>query len=112
MAQFTSTEYQQFLKDHHIVSSMSDVGHCGDNAPAEGFSGKLKRERVHRRRYLTLVDARADVFDYIERFHNPIIQRRLDVRDHAFRLLNRPWKRGRTRPSLVAQSISSPRSIS
>lgn len=57
---------------------MSDVGHCGDNAPAEGFFGMLKRERVNRRRYLTVADARADVFDYIERFHNPRIQRRLD----------------------------------
>ncbi len=31
--------------------------------------------------------ARSDVFDYIKRFHNPIIQRRLDACDHAFRLL-------------------------
>ena len=88
--QFTSTEYQQFLKDHHIVSSMSDVGHCGDNAAAEGFFGKLKRERVYRRLYRTLADARTDVFDYIERFHNTIIQRRLDARDQAFRLLTQP----------------------
>ena len=88
--QFTSAEYQQFLKDHHIISSMSDVGHCGDNAAAEGFFGKLKRERIHRRRYLTLDEARADVFDYIERFHNPIIQRRLDAQDQAFRLLTHP----------------------
>jgi putative transposase len=85
--QFTSAEYQQFLKDHHIISSMSDVGHCGDNAAAEGFFGKLKRERIHRRRYLTLTQARADVFDYIERFQNPIIQRRLDAQDQAARLL-------------------------
>ena len=49
-------------------------------AVAEGFFGKLKRERVHRRRYLALAEARADVFGYIERFHNPIIQRRLDAR--------------------------------
>ena len=76
--QFTSYEYQQFLKDHHITLSMSDVGHCGDNAPAEGFFGMLKRERINRRRYLTVADARADVFDYIERFHNPRIRRRLD----------------------------------
>ena len=76
--QFTSYEYQQFLKDHHITLSMSEVGHCGDNAPAEGFFGMLKRERVNRRRYLTVLDARSDVFDYIERFHNPRIQRRLD----------------------------------
>ncbi|GAB6048276.1 hypothetical protein JCM19379_21050 [Methyloparacoccus murrellii] len=51
--QFTRAEYQSFPKDHHIVSSMSDVGHCGDNAAAEGFFGKLKRERVHRCCYLT-----------------------------------------------------------
>jgi putative transposase len=57
---------------------MSDVGHCGDNAPAEGFFGMLKRERINRRRHLTVADARADVFDYIARFHNPRIQRRLD----------------------------------
>ncbi|MEN9311475.1 MAG: hypothetical protein RLY77_1600, partial [Pseudomonadota bacterium] len=31
--------------------------------------------------------ARSDVFDYIERFHNPRMQRRLDVKDQAFRLL-------------------------
>jgi putative transposase len=85
--QFTSADYQQFLQDHHITSSMSAVGHCGDNAAMEGFFGLLKRERVHRRRYLTLADARADVFDYIERFHNPRMQRRLNAKDQAFRLL-------------------------
>lgn len=85
--QFTSADYQQFLKDQHIISSMSAVGRCGDNAAMEGFFGKLKRERVHRRRYPTLAEARADVFDYIERFHNPLIQRRLDARDQVFRLL-------------------------
>lgn len=85
--QFTSADYQQFLRDHHIVSSMSAVGHCGDNAAMEGFFGLLKRERVNRRRYLTLAEARADVFDYIERHHNPRMQRRLDAKDQAFILL-------------------------
>ena len=88
--QFTSYEYQQFLKDHHITLSMSDVGHCGDNAPAEGFFGMLKRERVNRRRYLTVADARSDVFDYIERFHNPRIQRRLDSLDRELSTLTQP----------------------
>jgi putative transposase len=77
--QFTSYEYQQFLKDHHITLSMSAVGHCGDNAPAEGFFGMLKRERINRRRYLTVADARSEIFDYIERFYNPTIQRRLNA---------------------------------
>jgi putative transposase len=35
--QFTSSDYQRFLVDHNIISSMSEVGHCGDNAAAEGF---------------------------------------------------------------------------
>jgi len=76
--QFTSADYERFLKEKSITVSMSRVGHCGDNAAAEGFFGILKRERVNRRAYRTLDDARADVFDYIERFHNPRIQRRLD----------------------------------
>jgi putative transposase len=38
----------------------------------------LKPERASRRRYRSVADARADVFDYIERFHNPRIQRRID----------------------------------
>ncbi len=88
--QFTSYEYQQFLKDHHITLSMSEVGHCGDNAPAEGFFGMIKRERINRRRYLTVTDARADVFDYIERFHNPRIQRRLDARVQQPSVLTQP----------------------
>jgi len=88
--QFTSYEYQRFLKDHHITLSMSDVGHCGDNAPAEGFFGMLKRERVNRRRYLTVADARSDVFDYIERFHNPRIQRRLNALQHRISTLTQP----------------------
>lgn len=77
---FTSSEYQQFLKDHQIIC-ISQVGHCGDNAAAEGFFGKIKRERLNRRRYLTLAAARSDVFDHIERFRNPWVQRRLDSGD-------------------------------
>lgn len=68
--QYTSVEYQRFLADHGIVSSMSDVGSCYDNAVAESFFGLLKRERVNRRRYRTRAEARSDIFDYIERFYN------------------------------------------
>lgn len=37
---------------------------------AESFFGLLKRERVNRRHYGTRAEARANVFDYIERFYN------------------------------------------
>jgi putative transposase len=76
--QFTSDEYQRFLKGHQLRSSMSRVGSCADNAAAEGFFGLLKRERVNRRQYQTRAEARADVFDYVERFHNPRRARRTE----------------------------------
>ena len=82
--QFTCEEYQQFLAGHNLVCSMSAVGHCGDNAAAEGFFGMLKRERVNRRHYRSIDEARGDVFDYIERFHNPRMQQRLDAEDQKF----------------------------
>jgi putative transposase len=79
--QFTSDEYQRFLKGHQLRSSMSKVGSCADNAAAEGFFGLLKRERVNRRQYQSRAEARADVFDYIERFHNPRRARRTEQRE-------------------------------
>ena len=75
--QFTSDEYQRFLKGHNLTCSMSGVGSCADNAACEGFFGMLKRERVNRRRYLTHAEARADIFDYIECFYNPRRRRKM-----------------------------------
>lgn len=77
-SQYTSYDYQHFLKTHHIVSSMSAVGSCYDNAAAESFFGLLKRERVNRRKYATRSEARTDIFDYIERFYNQRKQRFLN----------------------------------
>ena len=90
-SQFTSGDYQRLLKKYSLVSSMSAVGHCADNAACEGFFGLLKRERVNHQRYRTQDEARADIFEYIERFHNPRTRRRLAVQDQKFNsFLNRP----------------------
>ncbi len=89
--QFTSNDYQKLLLQHGLVSSMSAVGHCGDNAACEGFFGMLKRERIYHRRYRTRNEAKADVFDYLERFHNPRMRRRMALQDMKFTsILNRP----------------------
>lgn len=77
--QFTSDEYQRFLREHGIISSMSAVGSCAANAAAESFFGVLKRERVNRRHYTTRAKARFDIYDYIERFHNPMCRRKMNV---------------------------------
>ena len=37
----------------------------------ESFFSTFKTERTSRKRYRTRDEARADVFDYIERFYNP-----------------------------------------
>jgi putative transposase len=87
-SQFISGDYQRFLRDNTLVCSMSAVGHCGDNAACEGFFGVLKRERVAHRQYRTLDEARADVFDYIERFHNPRMRRRVARQDQKFSALS------------------------
>lgn len=75
-SQFRSGDYQGYLSADGLICSMSEAGHCGDNAACEGFFGLLKRERIYRTSYPTLDAARADVFDYIERRHNPRMRRR------------------------------------
>ena len=69
--QFTGHEWQTFLRDHNLLSSMSRRGNCHDNAVAESFFQLLKRERIRRRIYGTRQEARSDVFNYIELFYNP-----------------------------------------
>jgi len=70
-SQFSSGDWQSFLKANHLVGSMSRRGNCYDNAVAESFFQLLKRERIRRKTYATRKDARQDVFDYIEFFYNP-----------------------------------------
>jgi putative transposase len=82
-----SEEYQRFLEAHQVISSMSAVGSCADNAAAESFFGVLKRERVNRHHYRTRAEARADIFDYIERCHNPRQRRRLEMQQQGEKLL-------------------------
>jgi putative transposase len=89
-SQFRSGDYQNYLDANALVCSMSAAGHCGDNAACEGFFGVLKRERIYRMKYPTLDAARADVFEYIERFHNPRMRRRIARQDLKFSTLLQP----------------------
>jgi putative transposase len=89
-SQFISGDYQRFLNRNTLICSMSAVGHCGDNAACEGFFGLLKRERVNHQQYRTRDEARADLFDYIERFHNPRMRRRVARQDQKFSALLKP----------------------
>ena len=66
-----SQAFQRLLAGHGIICSMSRAGNVWDNAAVESFFSSMKTERVSRKIYRTRNDARADVFDYIERFYNP-----------------------------------------
>lgn len=69
-SQYTSHDWQTFLKTHGLQGSMSRRGNCHDNAVTESFFQLLKRERIKRKIYSTRDEARSDVFDYIEMFYN------------------------------------------
>ena len=70
-SQYTSDQFQRLMADHGFVCSMSRSGNVWDNAAMESFFSSLKTERTARKVYRTREEAKADVFDYIERFYNP-----------------------------------------
>ena len=60
------------MANNGVDCSMSRSGNVWDNAAMESFFSSLKTERIGRKVYRTRDAARADVFDYIERFYNTI----------------------------------------
>jgi putative transposase len=69
-SQYTSDQFQRLMDASGVVCSMSRSGNCWDNAAMESFFSSLKTERTARKTYRTREEAKADVFDYIERFYN------------------------------------------
>ena len=70
-SQYTSESFQRLLHQLGVTCSMSRAGNVWDNAVMESFFSTLKTERTNGKQYATRNAARADVFDYIERFYNP-----------------------------------------
>ena len=69
-SQYASGEYQSRLAEVGAQCSMSRRGDCYDNAAVESFFSTPKTELVHGRRYATRVEARSDIFEYVEVFYN------------------------------------------
>lgn len=69
-SQYTSEQFQRLLSDQAITCSMSRSDDVWDNSAMESFFGTLKKQRVYRRDYRTREQARAGLFDYVERFYN------------------------------------------
>ncbi len=71
-SQYTSGHFQDLLREQGIQCSMSRAGEVWDNSAMESFFSSMKTERVARKVYRTREEIRGDVFDYIERFYNPL----------------------------------------
>jgi len=69
--QYASSAFKALLATYQIVPSMSQPGHCYDNAAMESFWSTLKSELVHRSTFTDLPQAARAINDYIQNFYNP-----------------------------------------
>ncbi len=69
-SQYASLRFQELLREHGTVCSMSAKGNCYDNAVVESFFHTLKTELVYQTSYLTRQQAKESIFEYIEGFYN------------------------------------------
>ena len=71
-SRYASEQFQKLMADNGVDCSMSRSGNVWDNAAMESFFSSLKTERIASNVYRSRNAARADIFDYIERFYNTI----------------------------------------
>lgn len=69
-SQYASHQYQQLLKQHGIIASMSRKGNCWDNAPVERFFSSLKREWIGDQLYMNRENAINDIREYVAVYYN------------------------------------------
>ena len=70
--QYTSVALGSRLGLAGIAASVGAPGSAYDNALAESFFASLETELIDRSSWATHAEARAAVFDWIERFYNPV----------------------------------------
>ena len=70
--------YQNSLKKHNIIQSMSRKGNCLDNAMMENFFGLMKSELLYPGKYTSAEVFKKDLMEYIEYYNNERIKLRLN----------------------------------
>lgn len=68
--QYANAAYQQRLRDHGLIPSMSRAGDCWDNAAVESFFATLKRELVPDGRWTTRAEAQHALARYLDHWYN------------------------------------------
>lgn len=64
-SQFTSKEFTDFCKTHHVQQSMSRAGCPYDNAPMERFYNTLKNEYFNLRKFKTVEALNRGIYQFI-----------------------------------------------
>ena len=67
-----AVQFEGLMADHGALCSMSRSGNVWDNTAMESFFSSLKTECTAGKVYRIRDQARVDVFEYIERFYNPL----------------------------------------
>lgn len=69
-SEFANARFHQRAGESQLRLSMSGTGNCYDNAAAESFFATLKLEAIREQIFASRLEARQEVFDFIEVFYN------------------------------------------
>lgn len=75
--QYQHKEYQETLKNHAIIQSMSRKGNCLDNSVMENFFGLLKSELLYLEDFTSCEDFINKLRDYIDYYNTKRIKLKL-----------------------------------
>ncbi|MFY0608593.1 MAG: IS3 family transposase [Cyclobacteriaceae bacterium] len=68
--QYASHIFRVELEKHSVIQSMSRKGNCWDNAVAENYFKILKSEMVYQSKYISILQAKSEIFEFIEIWYN------------------------------------------
>jgi transposase InsO family protein len=70
--QYVGNQFRELLDKYLCQQSMSRADDAYDNAFAESFFSRFKTELLEDGTFLSLEDARTEIFEFIEMYYNPI----------------------------------------
>ena len=71
-------KYQQSLKKHKVIQSMSRRGNCLDNAVIENFFGLLKSELLYLKEFESMEQFEIELENYIHYYNHKRIKEKLN----------------------------------
>jgi len=68
--QYASKAFREEISRYPVIQSMCRKGNCWDNAVAENYFKILKSEMVNHRQFPSIIQAKTEVFEFIEVWYN------------------------------------------